>query len=280
MGGLSVFSQKELVETVSAETVARALAESQSTAKESRPILIGQPERTAVEGMAVFKQTELGEKVSDASTAQAVAVMQITPRRTLWIKRHPIGLVLTLGLVLLIAYGWISAERDAARFRDNAGREFLLSNIQELSDPGRHPEGYPGDEHKKAVDIANASEFPPGHQPSLDLLDSAWLYWEPEIVIWRLCIYTSTSVNPFLGTAEQTSPYEVLQGSMAIVAGVTGCDPRNLDNPKTREQYQKNDFADYCTLYAWHRKTCCHSHREAIQHIIARWEHFKRTGQP
>lgn len=191
-----------------------------------------------------------------------------------------IWLSVPLALILWVGYAWIEVNRDAERWKENAGRQLLLMNIKELSDSTSHPQGYPGDEHHKAVDVANASEFPPGHQPSLDLLDTAWLYSEPEVVIWRLCIHTAASLNPFLGTAEQTSPYEVLQGSLGVVAGVTGCDPQKLDNPKTHEQYKKNSFVEYASLYTIHRKNCCRSHHDAIRHIIDRWEHFKRTGQP
>ncbi len=41
MGGLSVFTQTELVETVSEATVARALAESRRKVKRGHPILVG-----------------------------------------------------------------------------------------------------------------------------------------------------------------------------------------------------------------------------------------------
>ena len=76
----------------------------------------------------------------------------------------------------------------------------------------------------------------------MDLMYAAWLYTEPKMVIGRLCVHTAASLNSFLSSTEQIAPYELVQGSLGVVAGVTGCDPQNLDNPKTRDQYKKNSF--------------------------------------
>ncbi len=114
----------------------------------------------------------------------------------------------------------------------------------------------------------------------MDLMYAAWLYTDPKMVIGRLCVHTAASLNSFLSSTEQIAPYELVQGSLGVVAGVTGCDPQNLDNPKNETNTKRIAFVDYVSLYASHRKQCCRSHRDAIRHIIERWEHFNRTDQP
>ena len=137
-------------------------------------------------------------------------IKQALKRRRLQRKTW-IWLSLPLGLILWVSYSSIEESRRAARWRENAGREILLSDIRDLSDSNRHPEGYPGDEHRKAVDTGDASDVPFGASNLIESPKRRLDAHRAEGGDLCLCVYTAGSLNSFLGSTEQITPYELLR---------------------------------------------------------------------